>query len=75
MNCRSVAHDWTELEEGDLPFWRRLGLRVHLAVCPACKSYTRQMRATIEALGEIEEPMPRDASRELAGRLLRARKK
>ena len=27
MNCRRLAHEWTELKEGKLPFWRRTGLR------------------------------------------------
>jgi len=74
MNCRSVAHDWTELNEGNLPFWRRAGLRFHLAVCPACKVYVKQMGATIEALHEVEEPLPEDESRAIAERILRSRK-
>jgi len=46
VNCRRVAHDLTELNEGDLPFFRRTLLRFHLAICPACKLFVRQMDET-----------------------------
>lgn len=75
MNCRRVAHDWTELEEGELPFWRRLGLRAHLVICPACKAYTKQMRTTVATLEKVDEPLGDEASRDLAARLMHARKK
>lgn len=73
MNCRRVAHGWTELKEGDLPFWRRTFLRFHLAICPACQAYARQMDATVEALGEAEEPLAEEESRAIAERARRGR--
>jgi len=74
MNCRRVAHDWTELKEGDLPFWRRTFLRMHLAICPACKTYVRQMDATVGALGEAGEVWSEEESRGVAERVMRGRK-
>ena len=74
MNCRRLAHDWTELKEGNLPFWRRAGLRFHLAICPGCKVYAKQMGETVEALHEAEEPLEEEASRAIAERLMRGRK-
>lgn len=56
MNCRSVAHELTELTEGDVPLLRRMGLRFHMAICPACKAYVRQMGETTKALREAAEP-------------------
>ena len=75
MNCRRVAHDWTELKEGDLPFWRRVFGRMHLAICPACKAYARQMEATVGALGEAEEGLGEEESRAIAERVRRGRGK
>ena len=74
MNCRRVANDLTELNEGDLPFWRRATLRLHMSICPACKVYVRQMNATVGALHEANEPLSEEASRAIAERLIRARK-
>lgn len=74
MNCRGVAHDLTELEEGKLPLHRRVLLRAHLAICPSCKVYVRQMGATKDALHEADEPLSDEASRVIAQRALKARK-
>ena len=74
MNCRHLARDLTELKEGELPFGRKALLRFHLAICPACKQYAKQMEATSEALHHVQEPLPDDASRAIAERILRARK-
>lgn len=74
MNCRRVAHGLTELEEGNLPFFKRLLLRAHLGICPACRSYASQMHATKVALAESDEPLSDEASRAIAERALRARK-
>ncbi len=68
MNCRRVAHDLTELEEGNLPFLRKLGLRAHKFICPACRAYIRQMHATVDALGEASDELPTDESQAIAAR-------
>lgn len=71
MNCRRVANELTELEEGSLPLLRRVGLRLHMAVCPGCKVYVRQMDETVGALHEAaEEPLSEEASDELVKRLM-----
>jgi anti-sigma factor RsiW len=74
INCKQVAHDLTELEEGNLPVSQRALLRLHLAICPMCKVYVRQMKATVAALQEADEPMSDEASSALAKKLL-ARKR
>lgn len=74
MNCRGIAHELTELEEGHLPFFKRLLLRAHLGICPSCKAYVRQMEATKDALSDADEPLDDAASRAIAERARRARK-
>ena len=74
-NCRRVAHDLTELQEGELPLHRRALLRFHLLICPSCKVYVKQMHTTVEALREVDEPLAEDAGRELAKKLLAKRAK
>ncbi len=74
MNCLRVAHDLTELEEGNLPLVRRGLLRLHLVICPYCRRYARQMHETSAALAKSDEPLSDDESREIAAKILRTRK-
>jgi predicted anti-sigma-YlaC factor YlaD len=74
LNCKSVARDLTELEEGKLPLVRRTLLKAHLAICPACKTYVTQMHTTAEVLHEVDEVLPEDESRAIAERILRSRR-
>ncbi len=75
INCKQVAHELTELEEGNLPLGQRALLRMHLAICPQCKVYVRQMKATVDALHEADEPLGEEESSALAKQLLAKRKK
>jgi hypothetical protein len=72
VNCRNVAHNLTELNEGHLSFWQRFTLRAHMAICPSCKVYVRQMEDTTRVLGESKETLSDDASRAIAERAMRA---
>jgi len=48
---------------------RRLGFQLHVAMCPRCRAYLQQMKATVLTLGRLpEEPLPPDVARELLHR-------
>ena len=32
------------MQDGDLPFWQRLRVRLHLLFCEACTHFQRQLR-------------------------------
>jgi anti-sigma factor RsiW len=64
MSCRELVEVITEYLEGTLPGQARERFDAHLAECPYCVSYLEQMRATIEALGELQEESLDDATRE-----------
>ena len=55
MSCRELVEVITEYLEGTLPGDARERFEAHLAECPYCVNYLEQMRATIEALGELQE--------------------
>jgi anti-sigma factor RsiW len=46
----------TDYLEGDLPLYKRLAARLHLALCTACTRYYDQMRRTIGLLREAPAP-------------------
>jgi len=43
--CREVQTLATEYREGSLPFARRLGIAIHLALCWACRGFLRGLGA------------------------------
>jgi len=63
MTCREVVEVITEYLDGTLPADARDRFEAHLAECPYCVNYLDQMRATIAALGELEEESLDDETR------------
>ena len=43
--CREVQTLATEYREGALPFAQRLGIRLHLLLCWACRAFLRGLEA------------------------------
>ena len=72
--CRKVAHQLTELREGDLSFVERAGLRFHMTICPSCKRYIEQFDATVDGLAHSKEELSEEESKALVARLMRDRK-
>lgn len=56
LTCRHVMHLSSDYLDGTLPWHRRLGIRLHLFICDACRRYLRQLRATAAVLGSW--PLP-----------------
>lgn len=55
MTCKQLVELVTDYLEGALPPDERARLEAHLAECVGCEIYVRQMRATIAALGALNE--------------------
>jgi hypothetical protein len=77
MTCRKACYAQSESMDQDLPVPRRLGLMLHLLVCPWCRRYARQIRFLHDAskkLEKISETGPRglsdDARRRIKRRLI-----
>lgn len=66
LTCTDVTEIVTDYLEGRMPFWRRMSFLLHVAMCPPCRRYLRQMRLTIRTLGALpDQPMPDDVRDEL----------
>lgn len=64
--CRKAVELVTDYLEGALSARERERLEAHLADCPHCTEYFRQMRATIAAAGRVEpESLSEEARTEL----------
>ena len=69
--CTEVVELVTAYLERALPPGHAEEIRAHLELCPGCRAYLEQIRATIEALGlvpveTISERLPERACDELA---------
>jgi anti-sigma factor RsiW len=64
--CQQAVELVTDYLEGALPARDRARFERHLADCPHCTEYLRQMRATIDRLGRVEpDSLTPDARAEL----------
>ena len=59
LTCKELTELVTDYLEGRLPMGRRMSFWVHASMCPHCRAYLRQMRASIRATGSLPAaPMP-----------------
>jgi anti-sigma factor RsiW len=57
LNCKELVEIVTDYVEGVMPDSDRRRFDDHLAVCPGCRNYVEQMRATIRSVGSLHEDM------------------
>jgi len=69
LECRELVELVTEYLEGSLAPEERTRFELHLAICPGCTAYVRQLRGTLRAAGRLTERSLSDDARD---RLLRA---
>jgi hypothetical protein len=58
MRCQDFTTHATELMEGALGWRQRLAMRMHLAICDACRTFLQQMRRTVRLVGALPPPAP-----------------
>jgi len=47
LTCQEMAERASDHLDGTLTLRQRLAAEVHLAICPNCRAYIRQLRATL----------------------------
>lgn len=50
LSCKQAIRLVSEQLDRELPFWRRVWLRLHVAMCRACGRYTRQVKGLDQAV-------------------------
>jgi anti-sigma factor RsiW len=70
--CRQFVEDVTAYLDGALSDQQVLLVEAHLADCPHCREYLRQMRRTIEGTGALRERDVTDMPDDLRERLMQA---
>jgi anti-sigma factor RsiW len=75
LSCQEVTELITRYLERRMPPGERLRFLVHISMCPHCRRYLRQMRATVRALGQLSTEPPPQEVREAMRQHLRHWKK
>ncbi|HYL23652.1 MAG TPA: zf-HC2 domain-containing protein [Burkholderiales bacterium] len=53
ITCKEASRLLSQAMDQELPLWERARLRLHLAVCDACTTFSRQLRLLRRALGRL----------------------
>jgi hypothetical protein len=65
LKCGDVALRAGDYLERRLSWRGGLAMRMHLAMCAACRRFVSQLRQTLVALRDVPIPPPREPSAEL----------
>ncbi|MBD8652856.1 MULTISPECIES: zf-HC2 domain-containing protein [unclassified Rhizobium] len=71
FRCNEVVERASLLIDGDLGFWPRLNIRLHLAICRGCRAFVEQMRITHELTAMAGATFDSEPSEEIAAALAR----
>ena len=61
LSCKEAIQLVSEQLDRKLPLWRRLSLRLHVAMCRHCPRYVRQIRSLERAVRlhySVDSPQP-----------------
>ena len=55
MTCRDTTPLLSELQDGPVPFIKRIRIKIHLALCEVCRYYKRQLEALSAIAAKLGE--------------------
>ena len=73
-SCKEVRENLTEYMDGNLPIHKRMGIRLHLLMCKACRGLIKSLRALPKFAKDVLSPpadSPPEAKRAFHGVLER----
>lgn len=67
LSCKDVTDEANAYIDDELPFMKRLSVRMHLFICKNCRRYMNQLNVTIQTLGRMNksEPVSEQLNQEL----------
>jgi len=63
-SCKEVTEKSSDYLEHNLPWWKRPGYWMHLAMCVHCRRYVKQLKLTINTIGKSPDATPPEISTE-----------
>jgi anti-sigma factor RsiW len=71
LTCRELTELVDAYVDGRMGFGDRARFQIHLAICPGCRAYVEQLRATRGALTQLPDPPLEDGVRDELLRIFR----
>ena len=72
ITCHDIRDESPEYLDGDQSLLRRLGFRMHLLMCRACRAYVKQVATVRRVLGRLPMLSARREAREETRRQFKA---
>lgn len=63
-SCKDLTEHASEYVDRAIPWWKRPGYWLHLAMCVHCRRYIDQLKLTIKTIGKSAEATPPSVSPE-----------
>ncbi len=63
-SCKDITEHSSDYLEHNLPWWKRPGYWLHLAMCVHCRRYVDQLKLTIGAISKSPDATPPNISTE-----------
>ena len=74
LNCREIAEHTGPYVDGDLPWYARAKIWIHIRMCARCRRYVMQTKLVVAAVHDLFEAadMPRPDEQAISQFLLRS---
>ncbi len=69
LSCRQIAHQADAFLDGELSFWQKLQVRLHLSMCKACARFMGQMRVMRALIAAEPAAIPNEPGRDADKRI------
>ena len=57
-SCKDITEHSSDYLDRNLPWWKRPGYWLHLAMCVHCRRYVEQLKLTIATIGKSPNAIP-----------------
>ncbi len=62
--CKNIAEHSSEYLDHNMPWWKRPGYWLHIAICVHCRRYINQLKLTIDTISKSPDAVPPSVSTE-----------
>ena len=60
LTCQEVAAKASSMIDGELGFWERAAVQLHLTMCTNCRRFTRQLKALVSSMASRRSSKPEE---------------
>ncbi|NOX92071.1 MAG: zf-HC2 domain-containing protein [Gammaproteobacteria bacterium] len=57
-SCKDITEHSSDYLDRNLPWWKRPGYWLHLAMCVHCRRYVEQLKLTVNTISKLPDATP-----------------